>query len=194
MSDPNPNQQHPNHDPAQQHAAEHASPGRKSPVMLYLVILFAIAFLLMLMAYFMQQRANQQTQSDLNEQTQSYQSAVATLDDILAENEALKEQVEALQQAQDQSDDQEGQQLQETQQALDDSQAQLDAVTKLNQIRALYNAGQYSQCRTLLAQWESEAPGEVEAGLTQYRATLTPQELEAYDPLEAWHNLNDWIN
>lgn len=114
MSDPN---QHPNHDPALQHAAEHASPGRRSPVLLYLVILFAIAFLLMLMAYFMQQRTNEQTQNDLNEQTQSYQSAVATLDSILAENEELKEQVEALQKAQDESSDQ-NQQLTETQDAL----------------------------------------------------------------------------
>ena len=190
MSDPN---QHPNHDPALQHAAEHASPGRRSPVLLYLVILFAIAFLLMLMAYFMQQRTNEQTQSDLNEQTQSYQSAVATLDSILAENEELKEQVEALQKAQDESSDQ-NQQLTETQDALTQSEAQLDAVTKLNQIRGLYNSGEYSQCRTLLAQWEAEAPGQVLAGLTQYRATLTPQELAAYDPVAAWQNLNEWIN
>ncbi len=190
MSDP---KQHPNHDPAQQHAAEHASPGRKSPVLFYLVILFAIAFLLMLMAYFMQQRVNQQTQSDLNEQTQSYQSAVATLDSILEENERLKEEVNDLQEALDESQSQ-GQDQDEARQALEESQAQLDAVTKLNQLRALYNAGSYSQCRALLAQWEAEAPGQVEAGLTQYRATLTPEELENYDPLEAWHNLNDWIN
>lgn len=190
MSDP---KQHPNHDPAQQHAAEHASPGRKSPVLFYLVILFAIAFLLMLMAYFMQQRANQQTQSDLNEQTQSYQSAVATLDSILEENDRLKAQVEELQQALEDSQNQ-SQEQEQDQQALAELQAQLEALTKLNQIRALYNAGSYSQCRTLLAQWEAEAPGQVEAGLTQYRATLSPEELERYDPLEAWHNLNDWIN
>ena len=133
MSDPN---QHPNHDPALQHAAEHASPGRRSPVLLYLVILFAIAFLLMLMAYFMQQRTNEQTQNDLNEQTQSYQSAVATLDSILAENEELKEQVEALQKAQDESSDQ-NQQLTETQDALTQAEAQLLADIRLNQGPAL---------------------------------------------------------
>ena len=39
---------------ALQHEAEHASPGKRNSVLIYLVILFAAAFLLLLLSYFMQ--------------------------------------------------------------------------------------------------------------------------------------------
>ena len=48
-----------------QHEAEHARPHKKVSVMGYLAILFAAAFLLLLLSYFMQQRANQQAISGL---------------------------------------------------------------------------------------------------------------------------------
>ena len=79
---------------ALQHEAEHAAPGKKNSVLIYLVILFAAAFLLLLLSYFMQQRASREAYSDLQ---QSSNSAVQSLDNMLQENEDLKEQVADLQ-------------------------------------------------------------------------------------------------
>ena len=175
---------------ALQHEAEHASPGKKNSVLVYLVILFAVAFLLLLLSYFMQQRASREAYSDLQ---QSSNSAVQSLDNMLQENEALKGQVEDLTQENDQLQ-QELEQAQAESQQAQTAQAHLEALNRLNQIRALYNAGKYTQARQLLAAWEAETPGGVAAALGEISAALTEEERAIYDPLEAWNNLNDWLN
>ena len=78
---------------ALQHEAEHASPGKRNSVLIYLVILFAAAFLLLLLSYFMQQRANQEAMANLQ---QTSDSTVESLENMLQENESLKEQNEDL--------------------------------------------------------------------------------------------------
>ena len=78
---------------ALQHDAEHERPHKKNSVLFYLMILFAAAFLLLLLSYFMQQRANQEALDDL-EQTSN--SAVESLENLIAERDALKLQVSAL--------------------------------------------------------------------------------------------------
>lgn len=65
----------------------------ESRVFTYLAILFAAAFLLLLMALFMQQRNNEQTIGSLKESITS----IASLDELIETNEALKEENEALQ-------------------------------------------------------------------------------------------------
>ena len=77
-----------------QHAAEHERPRRRGSVLIYLVILFAAAFLVLLMSFLMQQRANQEAIDNLQ---QTSESAVQSLENLLQENEALKEQNGALQ-------------------------------------------------------------------------------------------------
>ena len=78
---------------ALQHDAEHERPHKKNSVLFYLMILFAAAFLLLLLSYFMQQRVNQEALDDL-EQTSN--SAVESLENLIAERDALKLQVSAL--------------------------------------------------------------------------------------------------
>ncbi len=85
--------------PNLQHQAEHTHP-RRSPLGGYLVILFAVAFLLLLMAYFQQRRLSDQTTNDALKQSasavQSIQSLIDESAKLREENEALKEQVEEL--------------------------------------------------------------------------------------------------
>lgn len=72
---------------------------RRSPVMGYLAILFAVAFLLLLLAYFQQQRANSEATDALKESVSAVQSIQKLMDDNRAlreENEALSEQVDKL--------------------------------------------------------------------------------------------------
>lgn len=73
-------------------------PARQHSVLGYLVILFAVAFLLLLMAYFQQQRLNSEATSDAMKQSAS---AVESLQNLMEENKTLREQVEALQEEQD---------------------------------------------------------------------------------------------
>ena len=76
-----------------QHAAEHERPHRRGSVLIYLVILFAAAFVLLLMSFLMQQRANREAMDNLQ---QTSDSTVQYLENLLEENQTLKEENAAL--------------------------------------------------------------------------------------------------
>ena len=169
-----------------QHEAEHERPHKRSSVLLYLVILFAAAFLLLLMSYFMQQRANQEAMDKLE---QTSDSATQSLENILQENETLKVENEAL--------SQQVAQLQDAESASDDEAAlvQLEALCYLNQVRALYNDGRYSDARDAAAAAEAalaEAGG-MEGVLGTVADGLTDQQRQDYNPLEAYQSLMEWL-
>ena len=86
--------QHRDQEEGLQHAAEHERPNKRNSVLFYLVILFAAAFVLLLMSFLMQQRANQAALDDLQ---QTSDSTVQSLENMLQENESLKEQNAELQ-------------------------------------------------------------------------------------------------
>lgn len=176
-----------------QHEAEHARPGKKNPVLLYLLILFAAAFLLLLMSYFMQQRVNLDAMNDLK---RTSNSATQSLENLIAERDALEERVTQLEEEQAalQSALINAEDL--TRQAktqLTDTVAQCDALTQLNQIRALYNQSRHREAKELLAQWEAVNPGALEAQLAAISAGLSQEAREIYDPLEAYHTLVGWL-
>ena len=76
----------------QSHQEEFSSPKRRrSPNLLnYLIVLFSMAFLLMLMSYFMQQRQNDQ---QVIEGLQESSSAMQTVHSLIAQNETLRNQL-----------------------------------------------------------------------------------------------------
>lgn len=80
-----------NHSGDLQHQAEH-SRSRRPPVLSYLVILFAVAFLLLLIAYFQQQRMNSETSDALKQSV----SAVGAIENMMNDNETLRQEVEDL--------------------------------------------------------------------------------------------------
>lgn len=65
-------------------------PKNTKSVAIYLVILFAAAFALLLMAYFMQQRSNNEVIGNLQNSVNQFQ----TVDELRAENQKLQEQLE----------------------------------------------------------------------------------------------------
>ena len=150
-----------------QHEAEHERPHKRSSVLLYLVILFAAAFLLLLMSYFMQQRANQEAMDKLE---QTSDSATQSLENILQENEESASDDEA-------------------------ALVQLEALCYLNQIRALYNDGRYSDARDAAAAAEAALAGEggMEGVLGTVADGLTGQQRQDYNPLEAYQSLMEWL-
>ena len=144
-----------------QHAAEHERPNKRNSVLFYLVILFAAAFVLLLMSFLMQQRANQAALDDLQ---QTSDSTVQSLENMLQENESLKEQNAELQAQVDALEEQVNSAQTDTGET-DALRRQLDALTYLNQIRALYNEGRYADARDV-----APPPSPLWPGMAAWRA------------------------
>ena len=84
---------------AQSPAAPAAESGKHKPVLLYLVILFAIAFVLILFSFIMHQRSNAEVLKELQSQVdtlQELQQVEERYTAVSEENKALREQVETL--------------------------------------------------------------------------------------------------
>ncbi len=136
-----------------QHAAEHAHAKKKVSVVGYLAILFAAAFLLLLLSYFMQHRSSEETINDLTNSMNNLQS----LGNLVDQNKALLEKNQTLQD-----------ELTETQAALKDAQAalkgyeadddilqdQLTAMDWLWRIQRAYSRGDKREAKNLAQAFE----------------------------------------
>ncbi len=156
-----------------QHAAEHEKPGKSNHVMNYLVILFAAAFLLMLLSYFMQQRTNQEAMEGLKQSV----STMSSWTEVVAQNEALEEQVAdlerqlagaqaALTETQQQAGDLQGK--------LADSRETIYAMDKLLELQRLYDAKQYKAARALLETFDGSYLPEEPFGDAEDGEVLSP--------------------
>ena len=166
------NQQDHNHEDQEvqhlQHAAEHARPHKKVSVMGYLAILFAAAFLLLLLSYFMQQRANEQAISGLEATSNN---AFDSINNLIAEKDRLTEQVEDLEgqvaDLQEQLEEAQSQlsgaqsDAQEAQTAQDSAQKALEAMDWFWRIQRQFSRGYYTDAANMMAEFEA-------AGLPQY--------------------------
>lgn len=177
-----------------QHAAEHEKPPiKRNPVLFYLMILFAVAFLLLLMSFMMQRRANQEAMDNLQ---QTSNSAVESLENKLKENDELKAQVNQLEEENQQLTSQLEQATTQNQGKEEELERILQALSDLNTLRGLYNQGRYSDARDFLAKQELNTDNTyvIEDTLTLYNEQYaTPEELEIYNPLEAWQQLVSWL-
>ena len=143
-----------------QHEAEHTPPPHKrGSVLLYLAILFGAAFLLLLMSYFMQQRANREA-IDNYQKNSNLRSQLDAADEELRAVEELAEQ----------------------------AQQELQALTRLNQIRTLYNQYRNREAREILAQ-----NPDLEEQLQTISEAMTEEERAIYDPLESYRTLAGWL-
>ncbi len=159
--------------------------------MTYLVILIAAAFVLLLMSYFMQQRANQEAYTNL-EQTSS--SAVESLNNLIAERDTLKGETQRLQEELDQSQEALASSQSATQAQQERADSQTLALNRLNQIRSLYNQREYTQARSLLTEWEAAAPGAMEVHLAAISQSMSQEDRDIYDPLTAYQQLVEWLD
>ena len=177
-----------------QHDAEHERPSKHTPsVVLYLMILFAAAFLLLLMSFLMQNRSNREAMDHLEETSNS---AMESLENRLRENEELKAQVAQLEEENDKLTQQVRQADDQARQEQEELTAVLQALSDLNTLRGLYNQGRYSDARDFLAGLDTQADGSyvTETWLERYRTDYAdPEDLEVYDPLAAWRDLVSWL-
>lgn len=174
---------------------------RQKPVFVYLAILFAAAFLLLLFAYLMQQRNSQEILGNLSDLRQSMGN-IQSIDQLVEENQMLREESESLRQ-----------QLADTQEQLDKVQEELSVSEALAEkaqfssenawnivhafqsvytLRQLYEAGDIEGAKALLdGLEESNGTDEVETWLCEALALDPnwPEALETFPPLVEWREL-----
>ena len=155
MSKPDPDKQERGH---LQHEAEHEKPNKRNPVLFYLMILFAAAFLLLLMSFLMPRRANPEAIDNLEETSNS---ATQSLQNTIQQNEELTKQVEDLEEAFSENQqtirDQENQ-LEDLEQQVEDLTKGSQAMDWFWQINEAYARGRYSQARSLIQEMGEELP------------------------------------
>lgn len=138
-----------------QHQADRAKPGSKRSVLSYLVVLFGVAFVLLLLSYFMQQRISEAAMDNLQ---QTSTSAVQTLENIIQERDNLKEQVLQLQQdverlTEEKTELDSARRLQNN--ALNELLDQADAMQWFWQIEHAFTSGDRAKTEALIEQFES---------------------------------------
>lgn len=172
-----------------QHQAEHTRSRSRAPIAGYLVILFAAAFLLLLMAYFQQQRLNDQTNDALKQSV----SAVDALQQLMEDNESLRAQVDEL--------EAEVEELTKAKQSLEKeaqdhvyesivNRGQMEAMDVFWQLDEAYVLGRYSLCRELIGIMEEASDHKsykdqlpTEATLDNGRFSPAQRYQEIYDAL-----------
>ncbi len=146
--------------PSLQHDAEHETPNnRRAPVFLYMSILFAAAFLLLLLSYFMEARSNQAHVETL---TDSSTTAIQSVENLMGRQEALQEEVFTLT---DQLEDLEiayereiealESQLEALEAQLTESEQALEALDWLSQMETLYAQGEEEALLLLMEEFEA---------------------------------------
>ena len=143
--------------------AQRASQGR---VFTYMAILFAAAFLLLLMAFLMQQRSNRETIDDLTESMTNSMTSIHSLQSLVevnqtleAENDTLKEEKAKLEAKISSLEGSLGiykVQNESHMAAAETSKTALKAMDWFWQVDEAYVRGRYTLCRELMASMEEQ--------------------------------------
>ena len=120
----------------------------KKPVVIYIMILFLAAFLLMALSLLMHQRSNTEALGQLQNSVNAMQAVQETQDKIIGLQEELsqaREEQESLQE-----------QLDASQEKILDSQKQADALLGLYSLQQAYLSGDYDACSEILQSMEDQ--------------------------------------
>lgn len=131
---------------AQEAAPKSDKPGNK-PVVVYIMILFIAAFLLMALSFFMHQRSNTEVMGELKHSVSAMQEIQAAQEKIIE----LQEEISDLQEQLEEDTAAAGE-LQEERDALE---RRSDALLTLYQLQQLYSAKQYEACEDLITEFET---------------------------------------
>ncbi|MDY5612525.1 hypothetical protein [Dysosmobacter sp.] len=121
------------------------------PVIIYIMILFIAAFLLMALSFLMHQRSNTEALGDLQnsvsamQEVQSYQDKIIELQEELA---AAEDALEAQEKAADEA-------LAAQQEELDRQNKVLEAMTDLYRLQQAYSNKDYDSCQDMIQRMET---------------------------------------
>ena len=123
-------------------------PHSKKPVVVYIMILFIVAFLLMALSFLMHQRSNTEALGKL-------QNSVTAMQEVQAVQDKVIQLQEELDKTEDQMDEL-NQQLQERDAAVADAAKDADALLALYTLQQQYSAGDYDACLSTMQMMEDE--------------------------------------
>ena len=160
------------------------------PVVVYIMILFIAAFLLMALSFLMHQRSNTEALGQLQNSMTAMQEVQATQE----KNIELQEQLSQLQDELGKTTAAYDGQLNALLNDLDQKQLALDAMTNLYLLQHTYSAGEYESCMEIIE--FMEAHQQVDALLIEGAAEGTPSEgviLPSFwnSPVDRFYQLKD---
>lgn len=151
----------------------------KASALGYLAILFAVAFLLLLFAYFQQRRSSSETSDALNRSV----SAVSTIETMMTDNDALRQEVNALKE--------ENLSLKEQYQAESQARGQQDsavvALDYLWRIQRFWDRGNREEALALVNEFEA-------GGYAASLPATSPSGAAGNSPLEQYNALLDALD
>lgn len=156
---------------------------RQQSAMRYITILFATAFVLLLFTLLMERRQTEAIMQQNQEQIEDLQqsaSAVQSLKNLYAENQALKEQIADLETKNTRLETEKNTlsgYVTNVEMSLDKARKGLQAMDWFWQIDEAYAKGRYALCRSLITSLD-------EAGLTAYLPTESITENDRFSPAD----------
>ena len=123
-------------------------PTGKKPVVIYIMVLFIVAFLLMALSFVMHQRSNSEVLGELQNSVSAMQEIQTTQDALLDLQDQLDDAEEAMEALESAGE--------ETQAALEAAELENRALLALYQLQQLYAAGDLDGCRETIAAIEAE--------------------------------------
>ena len=135
----------------------------RKPVVVYIMILFIAAFLLMALSFFMHQRSNTEVLGQLQSSVSAMQEAQETQEHVMQLQRELESAQEIIHTLKANAE--------ETQAALQDAERTIDALLELYRLQQQYLTQDYGACRETVAAFEaagreSDLPVDLENGVT----------------------------
>lgn len=173
-----------------QRKADRAKPGSMRAVLSYMVILFIGAFILLLLAHFMQQRSSEAAIDGLKNSV----SAIQNAQEVYEENSSLREQIDQLEEqiekleeqvkAEQDHSDQLKTDTQVLQQDVLDLERSTQAMDWFWQINEAYVRGRHSLARELIEKLQA-------AELTEYLPKKSITDNGRFSPYDRYHEIYD---
>ena len=165
---------------------------RQQSAMRYITILFAAAFVLMLFTYLMERRQTEALMQENQEQIEDLQqsvSAVQSLKNLYAENDALKEQIAQLEEKASRLETEKNTlsgHITNVELNLDNAKKGLQAMDWFWQIDEAYAKGKYALCRSLIESLDT-------AELTGYLPTESITDNGRFSPADRLAEIRDKV-
>lgn len=165
---------------------------RQQSAMRYITILFAAAFVLMLFTYLMERRQNEVLMQENQEQIEDLQqsvSAVQSLKNLYAENDALKEQLAQLEEKNSRLETEKNTlsgHITNVELNLSNAKKGLQAMDWFWQIDEAYAKGKYALCRSLIESLDT-------AELTGYLPTESITDNGRFSPADRLAEIRDKV-
>ena len=123
-------------------------PKGNKPVVVYIMILFIAAFLLMALSFFMHQRSNTEALGQIQSSVSAMQEVQAVQDKVIELQEELADAQEEIDSLNDQLAEQEAEAAQ--------VDKKIEALLGLYTLQQQYSAGNYDECLTTMQRMEDE--------------------------------------